>query len=248
MRRRSAYPLTVSPLSVSPPTRLERTTTMSDLIVSRLIQTYQKPVEVKPVLPAPKAPKAKTLASPPPEPKAKPTEKLVLSSAFPTAGTYTAEKFLALIRGIVTEPAIYRVSKTAASSAMPDPSVVPNPKHANIAAPERGAGRLALIHAIAGYVGFDPNIDLAIQDREARAKAFREIRGIKVAPATTVAGYRSVTPGQCKPDAKRKADLLAREKMAAEDLIEAVKSGAEVKVQECRDLLAVLQHEIRNLA
>lgn len=77
------------------------------------------------------------------------------------------------------------------------------------------------IQAIAGYCGFDRHGDYGSQELAARMQAQREIRGVSALPrpvnsaAPTLAGYVS---GKPDPMATKVADLLGRERLAAEAL------------------------------
>lgn len=106
--------------------------------------------------------------------------------------------------------------------------------------------RNEMIQAIHAYCGFDNRRDFGSQEMEARSKAQRELRGAPkvseaVAPSQTVRGF---VAGMPKPSNRILLNLQARERAAAEAMIDA-KTEEEKAVQ--RGLLDQIQKAISEL-
>jgi hypothetical protein len=117
----------------------------------------------------------------------------------------------------------------------------------------RAKSREEQIKAIAGYVGYDSRQLFGAQETMARMQANRAISGHKLVirtPAETHNAYRSVQ-GYCHGmpdhDAKRLADLKAREVETVESMVRCEEVGNLIMAEECRVTLSQIRALIDTL-
>src|SRR5580698_1440531 len=139
------------------------------------------------------------------------------------------------------------------SNPLPPPISDPLPQagtltpQAFIVAMRRAKSREEQIKAIAGYVGYDSRQLFGAQETMARMQANRAISGHKLVirtPAETHNAYRSVQ-GYCHGmpdhDAKRLADLKAREVETVESMVRCEEIGNLIMAEECRVTLSQIR-------
>jgi hypothetical protein len=122
-----------------------------------------------------------------------------------------------------------------------------------IVAMRRAKSREEQIKAIAGYVGYDSRQLFGAQETMARMQANRAISGHKLVirtPTETHNAYRSVQ-GYCHGmpdhDAKRLADLKAREVETVESMVRCEEVGNLIMAEECRVTLSQIRALIDTL-
>jgi hypothetical protein len=122
-----------------------------------------------------------------------------------------------------------------------------------IVAMRRAKSREEQIKAIAGYVGYDSRQLFGAQETMARMQANRAISGHKLVirtPTETHNAYRSVQ-GYCHGlpdhDAKRLADLKAREVETVESMVKCEEVGNLIMAEECRVTLSQIRALIDTL-
>lgn len=122
-----------------------------------------------------------------------------------------------------------------------------------IVAMRRAKSREEQIKTIAGYVGYDSRQLFGAQETMARMQANRAISGHKLVirtPAETHNAYRSVQ-GYCHGmpdhDAKRLADLKAREVETVESMVRCEEVGNLIMAEECRVTLSQIRALIDTL-
>lgn len=122
-----------------------------------------------------------------------------------------------------------------------------------IVAMRRAKSREEQIKAIAGYVGYDSRQLFGAQETMARMQANRAISGHKLVirtPAETHNAYRSVQgycAGRPDHDAKRLADLKAREVETVESMVRCEEFGNLIMAEECRVTLSQIRALIDTL-
>jgi hypothetical protein len=122
-----------------------------------------------------------------------------------------------------------------------------------IVAMRRAKSREEQIKAIAGYCGYSTKELFGAQETMARMQANRAISGHKLVirtPAETHNAYRSVQ-GYCHGmpdhDAKRLADLKAREVETVESMVKCEEVGNLIMAEECRVTLSQIRALIDTL-
>jgi hypothetical protein len=122
-----------------------------------------------------------------------------------------------------------------------------------IVAMRRAKSREEQIKAIAGYCGYSTKELFGAQETMARMQANRAISGHKLVirtPAETHNAYRSVQgycAGMPNHDAKRLADLKAREVETVENMVRCEEVGNLIMAEECRVTLSQIRALIDTL-
>jgi hypothetical protein len=154
----------------------------------------------------------------------------------------------------VSDP-LPQAGKQEQSSCAALSSIVPGTltPQAFIVAMRRAKSREEQIKAIAGYVGYDSRQLFGAQETMARMQANRAISGHKLVirtPAETHNAYRSVQgycAGMPNHDAKRLADLKAREVETVESMVKCEEVGNLIMAEECRVTLSQIRALIDTL-
>jgi hypothetical protein len=90
-----------------------------------------------------------------------------------------------------------------------------------IVALRKAKSRDEQIAVIAGYRGYDPKLDFGSNEYRAKSQALRELRPEPKAPASgVIATVKGYVAGMPNDHAKRVKDLLARERLAADAIVE----------------------------